>query len=170
MRQSLIQITKRQLIDATTTGQPFQTLFNDTHSEFVQQMNSYQGITTWNQLISRLPQNAIAQFNIVMRPAAQRSINALSGVIPNLTNTFSQIHIPFANWSLEIIDSDTTNVANHKVFIYYHSEKLTMIDSIHNKLLLSLGDRRSDLNANIEAPTFMLEISRPDIEISKYEL
>lgn len=168
MREALIKLTKRQIIDYTINQQPFQNIFNDSHHELAVHMRGLnRNFTTWQQVLNLPPQSVNGIRNLV-RPAVQYSVNALNGIIPGMSNTFSRIDIPIANWELDIIQSDVANIAQHKICMYYQTDVLTLIDRIGDKLLLAHGDRISDLNSNVNLQTFMIQVNS-DIEITAYQ-
>jgi len=168
MKNALIKLIKKQYIDANTIEKPFVDIFTDTFTEFGIQLQNL-GISTWQQVLDRRGQESAQRINNSVYRAALTYINSLNNLIPGLTNTLQTNQIQFVNCNLNIIQSDIRDRNLHKISLYYQSDILTLIDSFSDRLLLANGDKSSDLQANKEIKTFLVNISQPDLEINIYK-
>ncbi|MCO5268754.1 MAG: hypothetical protein M9897_07660 [Brumimicrobium sp.] len=71
--------------------------------------------------------------------------------IPNLTDVLSINHFKFSDFFIEIIETDKAKL---EFTVFFISEKMKLIDSLNNKILISLSPHKdSDL-----IPTFLIEM------------
>lgn len=169
MQDALIKIIKRQTIDSTASVPLFQNIFNDTFAELSNQLKGLGGgYLTWQQVIDNLNDKNISHLRNLVHNAAKHHISRLNGIIPDLTNSLETVSIPFTDYYFDILQSDARDRKTHQVELLYQTETLTLLDSVDDKLLLSFGDKTADIQGNNDISTFMLNISRKDIEIEQY--
>ena len=78
-------------------------------------------------------------------------------------------NILFETYRFEVIESDISDKAVHKVALHYFTGTITLLDSLGEYLLLAPGDKTKELTGSeIIEDTFLLKLV-PGISISSYQ-
>jgi hypothetical protein len=165
--RAIIKLAYKQIIDASSTGEFEKLVFNDSYQEFQMQVQAYNPeskFKTLKEVIAASPKANSLHYKVGF--AVGLYIRALNNQIPGLTDSLGQANVPFTINKFEIIESDISNKAIHKVAITYITDTLTLIDVIGEYLLLTVGDQfKNDSNEPVE--TLLLKM-RDGLSISSY--
>jgi hypothetical protein len=167
MSKALIQIACRQVINAASQGSFEQNVWNDSFSEFLIQIQTYnQGnkYRTWQELKE---DNSKAAFNIPYKVGFSIGlyVKRLNKQMPHLQDALGKSSIPFASHEFEIVASDITNKQEHVVAITYITDVLTLCGCIGEHMILAEGDQTLSQEP---VETFTLKM-QPGMSIVKYK-
>lgn len=156
MPQALIKIAYKQVIDINSKSSFEKDVFNDTYSEFLMQVQSYNSdnqYTTWDEIRTNVPKGG---FNVPYKVgfAIGLYVRDLKNQIPYLLDSLGR-KVAFENYKFEIIASDIINKAAHKVSLTYETDTLTLFGMAGEYLLLALGDQTATKEP---VETFMLKM------------
>ncbi|GAB3935522.1 hypothetical protein [Larkinella terrae] len=146
--KGIIKLCYRKIIDASSQKPWDQMVFNDTHLEFymqAQRLDPESKYPTFRLLRENLPR--AEQLHFLTSTAAIGYIRQLNDQVPDVTNQFGKLCLPFKNFKFEIIDSHIQDKSQHKIAIYFYSEPLTWLDTIGTNLLIVYGDQTTQLAA-----------------------
>jgi hypothetical protein len=167
MRKSLIKLAYRQIIDATATGRFEKDVFNDSYSEFLIQIQTYNQVnnyTTWREVRTAIPKsNVTLQYKVGF--AIGLYVRELNNQIPGLWDNLERMNVPFADYRFELLESDITNRSAHRVALTYLTDSLTLLGTIGEYMVLALGDKSKE-TAPLE--TFMVAM-RPNLAVLSYQ-
>lgn len=96
---------------------------------------------------------------------------AIAGLVESLNKKISiaqdgrEQSFEFDTWRFEVIESDITDVAKHKVAVHYISAECTLFEIIGSYLLLAKGSQWEEGQV---AETFLIKI-QPGISIVSYQ-
>ena len=167
MNKALIKLAYRQIIDIHSTGDFEKKVFNDTWEEFNMQAQVYdQGGTlkTFQQLVAHNPKANSLHYKVGF--AIGLYVKELNTIIPEFRDSLDRITIPFETYRFEIIQSDITNKAEHKVAVLFITDTLTLLGNIGDYLLLSHGDQLHTIQQE-GTDTFLLQL-KPGLSIVRY--
>lgn len=189
MPTALIKLAYQQVIDASSSTPYEQQVFHATYQEFrIQQQSFSKGLDlyTWSAIKEKFPKsNPTLPFKVGFSIAGL--VQTLDKKIPGLTDTLNIKPIHFVNHHFQLLGSDSRDASAHKVCIIYITDILTCFGSFGDKLLLALGDIRTESVHSIgradrtgssdgpaspkhaqPAPTFMLKLE-DRLSIFSYE-
>lgn len=169
MKTGTIKISKKIVIDRTTELTKAQEILEYSYKELIYQIKFHApGFESWAQIIRNRPQSEL--------PLLQSTFAAIRAEIPylnwTLLDNFSDVlkihRIPFVNYSFNIIEGNFHDINSFKIALIFITDELTLLGIIHDKLLLSFGDKTKELNNSEDIETFMLQID-DDIMISNFK-
>ncbi|MCF0056828.1 hypothetical protein [Dyadobacter sp. CY356] len=166
MKKGLIQLCYRKIIDADSQKIWDKYVFEDTYMEFFMQSQTHNQdgkFRTYQEITENVP--AAKNLAYLVSTAAFNYIRQLKDIVPDITNVFGKLCLPFNRFKFEIIHSDVKDKTSHKVAIYFYSEPLTWIDTIDGKLLIAYGDKLEAINLGMEVETEMIAV-QPFLNIS----
>lgn len=141
MQNTIIRLCYRKIIDAASQKQWEKYVWEDTYRELVMQSQVYNPEKKY-KLYSELLKGVreAKQLPYLVSTAVVGYLKQLSETIPDVTNVLGKTCLPFKNYKFDIIESDLTNKANHKVGVEFISEPLMWHDTVNNCLLLSVNE------------------------------
>ena len=167
MNKALVKIAFRQVIDSTSKGSFEQDVFNDTWNEFLLQAQAYNRenkFTTLQQMIANNPKANSLHYKTGF--AIGLYINALNNQVPGIKDTMEAVAMPFSTHRFEVIASDITSKAAHRIAITYISGTMTLLDSMEGHLLLAMGDQTTTAPGEW-TDSFLLKL-QPGISVCNY--
>ncbi len=156
MVKGLIRLSFCKIIDASSPNHWDRAVFEDTYQEFFMQAQLYnQGdkYQTFQELLANVP-NA-DQLHYLTSRVAMGYLKQLNQVIPDVVNASGRPFIPFTQFKFEILASHVQKKEDHKIAIFFYSDLLTWLDTVH-QLLVSYGDHREALQAGQEVSTDLI--------------
>ena len=121
-----VKIAFRQIIDAKSTGEFEKNIFNDSFSEFYLQAQAYnpnRQFRTLREMVEHNPKANSLHFKVGFSIGLYTQ--SLEKTIPGLTDSIGKI-VPFESHEFEILHSDVTNKAAHRVAITYITPSLDL--------------------------------------------
>jgi hypothetical protein len=168
MEKALVKLSFRQLIDMHARTSFEKDVFHESYNEFLMQVQAYnrdQQFTTWEQVRAANPKAGSLNYKVGF--SIGLFVRGLQQQIPGLSDNLGN-PIAFDNHRFEIITSDITNKAAHKVSIIYTTDTLTLLGVLGEYMLLAAGDQLN-IPGQQEAQTFMLKL-QPQLSVSAYAL
>ncbi len=165
--KAIIKLAYKQTIDASSTGEFEKLIFTDSYEEFLMQIQAYNPESKFKTLKEILAVNPkVNSLHYKVGFAVGLYIRELDHRIPCLKDSLGRNNVPFTINKFEIIESDITNKAVHKVAITYITDALTLVDTIGEYLLLAAGDRfKNESTEPVE--TFLLKM-QDGLSITSY--
>ena len=139
MKFSKIRMAFRLVIDsaATVTWQKY--VFEDTYREYLMQQQLYNKPdnpkSTFRELLHE--DDKAEKLHFLTGMAAEPYISQLKGNIYELPDALGNSYLPFVNYKLDIVNTDITDRARHKIGITFYTPLLVLVDMIDNHYLLS---------------------------------
>ena len=165
----IARLCYRKIIDADSRKAWDKAVFDATHLEFymqAQRLDPEGKFNTFQELIENV-HNA-DQLHYLTSTAAVGYIRQLKDIIPDIANTHGKLCLPFKNFKFEIIDSHIHEKAQHKVAIYFYSEPVIWIETVHNQLLISYETAFENIVVGKEMETDMIPLV-PFLSISHFK-
>lgn len=166
MKNALIRLSYRQIIDANAQTAFEKEIFNESYNEFMLQVQAYnreQQFSTWEQVKAANPKANSLHYKVGF--SIGLFVRELQQRIPGLTDN-QDSPILFAGHQFEIISSDLTSKAVHKVALIYTTGTLTLFGTVGEYLVLAAGDQLSETQQQ-PVPTFLLKL-RSQLSIVDY--
>jgi len=167
--KGLINLCYRKVIDASSQKAWDTFVFDDTHLEFYMRAQYFDPegkYKTLPELLTNVP-NA-DQIHGMVSTAAIGYLRQLNDIVPEVTNAYGKLCLPFKRFKFEIVHSHVQNKAEHKIAIYFYSDPLTWIDTVGNQLLIAYGDQREALTKGEEVETDLIAL-QPFVSISSIQ-
>jgi len=145
MPNKIIRLCYRKIIDASSAQVWDKYVFDSSYAEFLLQAQLYnQGkkYTLFSELLLHVP-NA-KKLHFLVSAAVVGYLQQLNDIFPDITDNLGRQFVPFKNFRFEMIESDVTKKANHRVAINFFSEPMTWHGSIGNYLLLSAAGEKEN--------------------------
>lgn len=156
-----IKIAYRQLIGAGSGDAFEQKVLDDSYEEFKMQVQAYNDggrLTTLADILAHNPKASSLHYKVGF--AIGLYINELGKQIPGLYDNRGK-PVLFSSFEFELIGSDITNKLAHKVAVTYMNDKLVLLDSFGDHLLLAHAGEQADL---LSQETFTLRM-QPNLSI-----
>lgn len=138
MTKKIIRLCYRKIIDAASVQPWDKYVFESTYTEFLLQSQFYnpeKKYSRFSELLQHVPR--AEKLHFLVSAAVTGYLQQLNGVLPDIQDNLGRQCLSFSNYQFEIINSDTTNRANHQVGINFYSEALVWHHSIDHSLLVS---------------------------------
>jgi hypothetical protein len=168
MKNCLITISFKQIIDGSMQGWFEKGVINSSYEEFLLKSQLYNPelkFKTFQEMKTNNPKadslNYKCGFPVIP------FVDLLKNEIPGLKNTIDE-PIKFKTHLFQIIDSDITNRLAHTVSITYFTEQLSLIDSFGEYLLLAYGNKFAEHESKPIEDTFLLKVGEL-ISVSNYQ-
>jgi hypothetical protein len=166
MQKGLVKLAYRQVINADSKGSFERNVLNTSYEEFFMKSQAYnqeQKFKTFREMVANdVKANSLhykSGFAIVTL------IQQLNNKIPELRDALDK-SLSFEGYMFEIIDSDITNAAAHKVAITYTTGTFTCFGTIGECLILAEGDKLHNA-ATTPAETLTLKM-QSGLSITSY--
>src|SRR5882672_7342431 len=137
MAYPIIKLAYQQIIDATTQSDFEKNIFNDTYSELLLQAKVYDRegeFKTVAEIILANPKANSLHYKVGF--AIGLYVNELNKKIPGLTDSLGNA-VSFDIFKTDIIHSDLTNKANHKIALTYLTSSRILVASFGKYLVLA---------------------------------
>jgi len=128
MKNALIKIAYKQIIDSNSQSEFERNVFNDSYLEFCMQVQSFaecNEFTSWKDIRTNPKANINVQYKTGFSIGLY--VKKLNYLIPGLSNSLGEQIIPFESHQFEIIESDTLKKEQHRVAITYMSDTFTFL-------------------------------------------
>lgn len=138
MTKRIIRLCYRKVIDASSSKQWDQYVFDSTYTEYLLQSQLYdpgKKFDSFSELLAHVP--GAEKLHFLASAATTGYLQQLGGKIPGLLNSLGKHFLTFSNYRFEIINTDRSNKNNHQVAISFYSEPMLWLDTIGTSLLLS---------------------------------
>jgi hypothetical protein len=167
MKTAKIKICKKVIIDHSSSFPKAKDILEGCFHEIAYQLrHSAQGFTTWRKIKKHKP-DAVALLTKSGFIAVKAYLHNLEwNDFDDFTDHLNINNIPFKEYSLSIEDGDFNDINTFKLAILGFTDELTLIDIVNNKLLLTLGDRTTEISNNERIETFMLELDHNSMIVS----
>lgn len=165
MNKAIIKIAYRQIIDSSSEGNFEKNVINGSYGEFLLKSQAYNPdgkFKTFSELKANDGRANSLHYKSGFGVAGY--IEQLNKQMP-AQNSLGR-NLRFDSYEFELIESDITDKATHKVAIIYTTEQLTLLDNAGDHLLLAYGDK-VDTYSLVE-DTFLLKL-QPGISIVNYK-
>lgn len=140
MQSKTIRLSYKKTIDAAAKNQWEKKVFEDTYSEFLLQAQLYTGSQAHSIFTQLAADTAKAdKINFLVSSVVGGHLKQLSSIMPDVVNSMGSLFVPFKHYRFQVLESDTSNKASHKIAIYFISEPLLWHACIGDQLLLSAG-------------------------------
>lgn len=159
MVKGIIRLGYHKLIDQTSSSHWEKGTWEATYKEFfmqAQQFDQAGKYKTWEQLSQNIPK--AEQISYLVSTSIIGYLRDLDKKIPDLTNNFGELWIPFTQFQFDIITSSIQDKSQHKIAIYFQSEPLLWLDTIGNQMLLALDNQVDKLKNGQSIETQMLNL------------
>src|SRR4051812_11335515 len=118
MPKAFITIAYKQVIDEHSKGNFERNVFNDSYTEFLMQMQTYNQenkYRTFQEVLAAVPKSNALHYKIGF--AIGLYVKQLNNRIPSLYDSLGTMNLAFANHQFEILESDITNKSAHRIAI-----------------------------------------------------
>jgi hypothetical protein len=169
MDKGLIRLTYRKAFDAAVQLPADRLVWEETYREFfmqVQAFNPGNRYATFREVLAHDP--AAERLHYLTSRAARGYLQQLDGRIPDVLNALGEPSLPFSQFRFEVLDAPIARPAAHRFAIFFHSEPLTWIGTIGDRLLLAPGDQRAALRAGQEIATDLIPLV-PGLNLASYQ-
>ncbi|HEX5154553.1 MAG TPA: hypothetical protein VFW07_24070 [Parafilimonas sp.] len=145
MERALIQLAYRQVI--TEQGKsPFeQNAWLVSYNEFLLKSQAYnldRKFNTFREMVNNDGRANSLHYKLSF--PVLPFIEQLQKKIPLLKDNAGK-NIVFDTWQFELVDSDIRNRSQHTIAIHYHTDIITVIETLGEYMLLASGDRSDNL-------------------------
>jgi hypothetical protein len=139
MYKAKIRLAYRLVIDSRSTFVWDTYVFEDTFKEYLMQNQAFNSKenpkNTFRELLSENEKSA--QLHYLTGIAANGYVAQLKGNFHRITDVLGNHYFPFANYQLDIINTDILDASKHKIGITFFSPLLTFIGIIENNYVVS---------------------------------
>ena len=136
-----IKFCYRKIIDAASAKAWERLVHEDSYAEFkmqAQRFNEGSKYKTFGEIVQNNP--STEQLHFLVSNAIIPYINHLEEKVPDVLNVLGKHILPFKNFRFEIINSHLDDIAKHQVAINFYSEPVTWIDTVGDKMIISLDN------------------------------
>ena len=169
MKNCLITISFKQIIDASMQGWFEKGVINSSYEEFLLKSQLYNPDLKFKTFQEMKANNSKADsLNYKCGFPVIPFVDLLKNEMPGLKNNNGQ-NIKFKKHLFEIIDTDISNKEAHSVSITFSTEQLSLLDSFGDYLLLVYGNKFLENDSKPIEDTFLLKITEM-VSISNYQI
>ena len=139
MAKTVIKLTYRQVIDASSTGDFEKNILSASYQEFLSKSEVYNPgnkLKTFSEMKNNDGRANLLHYKLSF--VIGYFIETLKNKIPVLTDNLGN-SVTFEVPKFELIESDVTTMAAHKVAINYITPELTLLNTIGEYLVLTAG-------------------------------
>ena len=140
-QNTIIRLCYRKIIDAASQKSWDKYVWEDSYRELMMQSQMYNADKKY-KLYSELVRSVkeAEKLPYLVSTAVVNYLKQLNGVMPDVVSVLNKSCVPFRNYKFEIIESDLTNGAAHKIAIDFISEPLMWHDTVNGCLLVSVNE------------------------------
>jgi hypothetical protein len=136
-----IKFCYRNIIDAASAKVWERLVYEDSYAEFkmqAQRFNEENRYKTFGEIVQNNP--SAEQLHFLVSNAIVPYIKYLEEKVPDVLNVLGKHFLPFKNFRFEIINSHLDDITKHQVAINFYSEPVTWIDTVGDKMIISLDN------------------------------
>lgn len=140
MTKAVIKLTYKQVIDASSTGDFEKNVLLASYQEFLHKSQAYNPgnkLKTFSEMKNNDGRAKLLHYKLSF--VIGYFIETLKNKIPVITDTLGN-SVNFEVPKFELIESDVTSMAAHKVAINYITTGLTLLNTIGEYLVLTTGN------------------------------
>ena len=140
MAKTVIKLTYRQVIDASSTGDFEKNILSASYQEFLSKSEVYNPgnkLKTFSEMKNNDGRANLLHYKLSF--VIGYFIETLKNKMPVLTDNLGN-SVTFEVPKFELIESDVTTMAAHKVAINYITSELTLLNTIGEYLVLTAGN------------------------------
>jgi hypothetical protein len=159
MKQAIITLKKKEIIDSSTNWKSAKEILSSAYNELLEQLKftSHQ-FQTWEEVKKMTSEDAIIAIENNVYKAIMTHIHNYRGKIPTgLSDITNTIDLNFLNIIFNIVEADFTS-NSLVVSLSFITDKLTLIDSLSDNLLISIGDKTKSLESQ-ETECFLIQMN-----------
>lgn len=137
----VIRFCYRKIIDASSEKAWERLVHEDSFAEFkmqAQRFNEENKYNTFNEILQH--NTAAEQLHFLSSAAIIPYLKYLDEKIPDVLNVLGKHFVPFKDFRFEIINSDMRDKSKHTVAINFYSEPVTWIDTVGDKMIISINN------------------------------
>lgn len=167
MPKAFIKIAYRQVMDASSQNSFEKNVLQFSYEEFKMKSQAYNPegkFKTFSEL--KAHDGRANSLHYKSGFAVVGFIDSLRKQIPNFVDTLGQ-PVLFNSYKFEVIESDITNKAVHKVAITYYTDTLVLFEIVSDCLLLATADKMTE-GENEAVETFMIKM-QDAVSVSSYK-
>ncbi len=164
MATALVKLAYRHIIDASATTDFDRKVFHTTYQEFLMKSQTYnmeRKFSTFDEMKTNDGRANSLHYKLAI--AATHHIEELKNVMPVLQDNMGD-PIKFETPDFKLLASSITDISAHKVAINFITPQLTLLNTIGNYMVLTVGDHSV---ANEPVATFMMEM-QPGLTVCEY--
>jgi hypothetical protein len=164
MFRARIKLVYKQEIDEKTEGEFERSVFYTSYDEFVLRAGTYTAGGRF-KTFSRMMQmdGRVKTLSQKIGFSTLPLLSELNNKIPLIKNNLGEA-IDFETASLELVESHTEDISQHKVAVYYETTPLTLVEFMGEYLLLANGGKAE----NQLSDTFVVKM-QPNLSIISYK-
>lgn len=154
MLYPVIKLVYKQVIDAEYATDFERDVFEDSYQEFLMQAQAYNQENKWHtfqQMAANNPKANSLHYKVGFSVGLY--IQQLNYIIPGLKDILGETPLKFNTCRFNIIESDISNKARHKIALLYTTGMLTYFGQVANNLWLSENEQP---DTAAETETFLL--------------
>jgi hypothetical protein len=143
----------RKIVDAASEKKWDQYVFESSYQEFRMQAQLYnqeKKYSSFSDLIQHVP--AAEKLHFLVSGAITGYLAQLNNRVPDITDNLGRTFLSFTNYRFEIIQSNISDKAAHRVAINFFSDPMTWHDTIGQYMLVSsttTGDTTGPVLTNL---------------------
>lgn len=138
VKRKIIRLCYRKIFDSSCTNEQERILFETTYGEFLLQSQFYNREKKFSSFEEIMKNNPAAEkLHFLVSAGATMYLQQLNKIIPGVEDNLKNTFLPFSEYRFELLSSDTSNKAMHKVAINFYSDPLLWIDTIDEYLVVS---------------------------------
>jgi len=137
--ERMIQLTYRKIIDAAASKPWDKLVWESSWNEYRMQVQFYdqeKRFPLFSELIRQVP--AADKLHFLVCASVTGYLRQLEGKVPDVLNSVGRHFLPFNQYRFELIESHTRDQQQHRIAIQFFSEPLYWLDTLGDRLLLSL--------------------------------
>jgi hypothetical protein len=166
MQKALIKLAYRQVINEQSRSIFERNVFIASYNEFLLKSQTYNQERKFRSFKEMVNSDGRANsLHYKLSFPVLPFIELLHKKIPSLKDNAGK-QIPFDHWQFELIDSDIKNKNMHTVAVNYFTDTITVLETLGEYMLLSLGDKSDCINDVSE--TFVLKV-QDGLSITKFQ-
>jgi hypothetical protein len=139
MQNTKIRLAYRIVIDHNSAFVWDKYVFEDTYREYLMQHQLYNPKENQKRTFRELfaENDKAEQLHYLVGIAANSYVQQLNGKLHRVTDVLGNNFLPFANYQLDIVNTDILDSTKHKIGITFYSPLLMLIDIVNDCYLIS---------------------------------
>jgi hypothetical protein len=165
MAKALIKLAYKHAIDALSVTDFEKKVFNTSYQEFLMKSQAYNmdgKFKTFDEI--KANDGRANSLHYKLSIAVTHIVEELGNKIPGLDDQLGN-DVLFETPEFKLLASDLSIKTAHEVSITYVTGGLTLVNTIHDYLVLAIGDQRENTGS---IDTFMIKM-QPNLAIAQYE-
>lgn len=140
--KKIIRLIYRKIVDINSPAPWEKLVFDASYKEFLMQAQLYnqeRKYSSFGELIAHVP--GAYKLHFLVSASVVGYLQQLNGKVPDIREGTGRLFLPFINYRFEIINSDIHQRDRHQVAFNFVSEPLLWLDTIGDRLLISVGGK-----------------------------